>query len=181
MDKESELVVPNEVFNESVHENGGTQEGSNKPLKNSNKHSIILLTLAIIALAICLAGVAFIAASSLEEVKQLQEILKQYKEISISDKAAQIDNNIATSYQSWLLRTAQIENAVNANQQIILNRAAQIERNLSANEQSWQSRANQIEANYQSLLNNTDQIEKRAAANFRNIKQQLKKNCANKV
>ena len=65
MDKESELVVPNEVFNESVHENGGTQEGSNEPLKNSNKRSVFVMTLTLIALAICLAGVAIIAASSI--------------------------------------------------------------------------------------------------------------------
>ena len=109
MDKESELVVPNEVFNESVHENGGTQEGSNEPLKNSNKRSVFVMTLTLIALAICLAGVAIIAASSIAEVKQLKEMLKQYKEITISDKAAQIDSNITVNYQSWLLRTAQIE------------------------------------------------------------------------
>ena len=175
MARESELIVPNEFFDESILKNGSIQETTKKPSIKGSNCSTIFITLALIALAICLAGVATITVVSLAEIKQLQKMLKQYEEITISDKAAQIDSNNTANYQSWQTRAAQIENTVIANQQIILNRAAQIERTVSANEQSWQSKANQIEVNYQSLSNETHLIEKTAAAYFRSIKQRIEK------
>ena len=84
MDKESELIVPNEFFDESILKDDSTQESTKEPLKKGNNWSIILLTLALIALAICLAGVATIAVISLAEVKQLQEMLKQYQQNTIT-------------------------------------------------------------------------------------------------